>query len=173
MKRTKKQVIQPPSKEEVVDVMRKFAEAESHISKLEADEQLAIQEINKATEAKAAEYVAQKQEALAKLEAFGLANKSDVFSDSRTLDLREGTIGFRYGTPKVSKKPGLTWEALKELLPKAYLKTTIKTDVDKTKILNNRENDEIMAELLEAGIRIVRDETFFVKTKQNELEIKV
>lgn len=170
-KRTKKRIVVPPSKAEVGDVMKSFAEASSKIKEMEAQEELALTQVREQFANQAKELVSQKQEALEKLEAFGIGHKDELFKGKRSMDLHHGVIGFRLGTPKVDKPRTITWgkviEGLKEN-NSPYLRT--KLEVDKDSIIANREDATKMAELKEYGISVVQEETFFVSIKEGDLE---
>lgn len=170
-KRIKKRIVVAPSKQEVSEVMRRFAEASCKIKELEAREELQLLEVRKTFEKEAEALLEQKQNAMEKLEAFGLHNKDELFQKKKSMDLHHGIIGFRTGTPKVSKPRSVTWnkviEALNENKPQ-FLRTRI--EVDKDKIIASRDDQQVMHELAEVGVSVVQDETFFITIKEGQLE---
>ena len=170
-KRTKKKIVTPPAKSELTDIMKQFAEASSHIKALEAEEELQMLELRKAFEEKSRSLIEQRQTAIEKLEAFGLQNRDELFSQKRSLELMHGVIGFRTGTPKVSKPRALTWNKVIEALSEkqsAFLRT--KLEVDKDKILAHRMDEDLMTELNEIGIQVVQEETFFITLKESDFQ---
>lgn len=170
-KRIKKTIVVAPSKAEVADVMKNFAEASSKIKELEAQEELQLLEVRKGYEERARALLEQRQSALEKLEAFGIHNKEELFSKKRSMDLHHGIIGFRTGTPKVSKPRSLTWNKVIEILREtgsAFLRTRL--EVDKDKIIASRDDKTIMQELEQIGVSVVQEETFFVSMREEQLE---
>lgn len=170
-KRTKKKIVTPPSQCELSEVMKQFAEASSHIKALEAEEELQLLALRQEFEEKSRHLLEQRQNALEKLEAFGLHNRDELFSHKRSLELNHGVIGFRTGTPKVSKPRSITWGKVIEILHKsnsAFLRT--KHEVDKDKILANRNDEQLMQELEDLGIKVVQEETFFITLKESDFQ---
>ncbi len=170
-KRIKKRIVVAPSKEEVSEVMRSFAEASSKIKELEAREELQLLEVRKTYSEKAETFLEQRQKAMEKLEAFGIHNKDEFFQKKKSMDLHHGVIGFRTGTPKVSKPRSITWNKIIESLNEnksQFLRTRI--EVDKDKIIASRDDQQVMHELAEVGVSVVQDETFFITIKEGQLE---
>ena len=170
-KRIKKKIVVAPSKAEVGEVMQSFAEASSKIKELEAQEELQLLEIRKVYEEKARKLLEQKEVAIEKLEAFGVHNKDEFFSKRKSMHLHHGTIGFRTGTPKVSKPRSITWNKVIETLSEqksAFLRTRL--EVDKDKIIASRDDKDLMNDLDQLGISVVQDETFYISLKEGELE---
>ncbi|GAB5524876.1 MAG: hypothetical protein Roseis2KO_27480 [Roseivirga sp.] len=170
-KRIKKRIVVAPSKAEVGEVMRSFAEANSKIKELEAQEELQLLEVRETYSKRAEVLLEQKQSAMEKLEAFGIHNKEELFGKRKSMDLQHGVIGFRTGTPKVSKPRSVTWNNVIENLGKSgphFLRTRI--EVDKDKIIASRDDQQVMQELAQVGISVVQDETFFITIKEGQLE---
>lgn len=91
----------------------------------------------------------------------------------KSLELLHTVIGFRTGNPKVEKKKGFSWDAVRDLLKKypKFDKFIRKVeDVNKEAIL--AETDEKMLEDLKdrAFVFIDQDEKFYIQKKQEELE---
>ncbi len=170
-KRIRKRIVVAPSKEEVGEVMRSFAEASSKIKELEALEELQLLEVRKTYHKKAETLLEQKQKAMEKLEAFGIHNKDELFRKKRSMDLQHGVIGFRTGTPKVSKPRSITWNKVIETLNETgsdFLRTRV--EVDKDKIIASRDDKDLMQELSQMGVSVVQEETFFITIKEGQLE---
>lgn len=170
-KRIRKRIVVAPSKEELGEVMKCFAEASSMIKELEAQEELRLLEVRKMYEDRARVLLEQKQNALEKLEAFGIHNKEEFFGKKRSMDLNHGIIGFRTGTPKVSKPRSITWNKVIETLHEndsEFLRTRL--EVDKDKIIASREDQAVMEELEQIGVSVIQEETFFVSLKEGQLE---
>lgn len=170
-KRIKKRIVVAPAKEELGEVMKSFAEASSLIKELEAQEELRLLEVRKMYEEKARELLEQKQNALEKLEAFSIHYKEEFFGKKRSMDLNHGVIGFRTGTPKVTKPRSITWNKVIEALNEKdsdFLRTRL--EVDKDKIIASRADEDAMEELGQIGVSVTQEETFFVSLKEGQLE---
>ncbi|MCE7990456.1 MAG: hypothetical protein HEP71_00695 [Roseivirga sp.] len=170
-KRIKKRIVVAPPKEEVGEVMRSFAEASSKLKELEAQEELQLLEVRKNYSKRAEALLEEKQNAMEKLEAFGIHNKDELFGKKKSMDLHHGVIGFRTGTPKVNKPRSITWNQVIETLNEAgsdFLRTRI--EVDKDKIIACRNDEDAMQELAKMGVGVVQEETFFITIREGQLE---
>ncbi len=170
MPRTKKTVVQPPSKDELPEIMETFAKAESEIKALEGKEELELLEIRKRYVDLAKSANQKRTEAIGKLEAFGLQNRDKLFTEKRSLPLPHGTIGFRLGQHKIAKPKSLTWDKAATALTESHpdlIRT--KVEVDKEKIISQRENKVQAGELAKIGLTVVQEETFFISLKEEVL----
>lgn len=92
----------------------------------------------------------------------------DEFGARKSMEMVHGTIGFRTGTPKLKLIPGKTWlrvlESLAGVFPE-YIRE--KMEVNKEALIADREklgDDRLRL----VGLRVTRDETFFVEPKREE-----
>lgn len=173
-KRTKKRVVTAPPMEEVGTLLKQFAEANSRIKELEAREELQIMDIRSQYEEECRKLLEQKQNAMEKLEAFGIHNRDEFFSQKRSMELPDGTIGFRRGTPKVSKPRSMAWNKVIQLLRESnsdFLRT--KLEVDKDKIIASRDNEQLMNPLKELGIQVIQEESFFVTIRESPVSSQI
>lgn len=114
----------------------------------------------------------QRTSAFEVIQTYAINNRDD-FGNRKSMEMAHGSIGFRTGTPKLKTAKGFTWAStltlVQALLP-AYTRKTV--EIAKDKILANRTDEKLLAELPKVGIIIDQDETFFVEPKK-ELESAV
>lgn len=89
--------------------------------------------------------------------------------DGKSVTLNNCTIGFRTTPPSVSKKRGITWDALVGLMKnnkllKPFVK--VKEDVDKTAILKAQTDAKVMKHFEVIGGIIEQEELFYVEAKK-------
>lgn len=111
------------------------------------------------------------QEPLQVLETYAKEQRKNW--DGKSIELANCSIGFRTNPPSVSKKKGITWEAIVSLMKsnkllKQFVK--VKEDIDKTAILKSQTDLKITKQLQSVGVSIEQDEQFFVNTKKEELQ---
>lgn len=101
------------------------------------------------------------------------ANRSVLFADAKSIETLLATVGFEWNPYTVEKKKSDTWPVIaKRLLGLAWGKkfvTESDPEVDKNALRNARSvlTDE---QLKEAGIRIEREEQFFIRPKSSVAE---
>lgn len=101
------------------------------------------------------------------LEDWALAH-SDDFGEKRSVDFRDGTVGFRKGNPKLSARGKTNWETILERLrgfrKGAYVR--IKEEADKESLLADAKAEKISDEELGTlGLKLAQGESFFVDFK--------
>ena len=98
-----------------------------------------------------------------------MENQAELFSKKKSLEMVHGTIGFRTGTPKLKTLKGFTWasalQLVKEFLPD-FIRST--EEIAKDKLLADREDETVAANLGRCGITVVQDESFYVEPKKEE-----
>lgn len=94
-------------------------------------------------------------------------NNRSEFGKTKSLDAVHGTIGWRTGTPSLKTLSGWTWDRVLEKLELLGLAdyVRIKREVDKQKIIADRELFADGAGLKEIGVRCQQDDFFFVDPK--------
>lgn len=170
MTRTKKKLTTLINSEELPEQMRKFATATSKIKAIEAEIELAKQEIVRKYELKLQSLNEQREEAVQTLQAYAEHHRDELFKTRKSMELPHGTMGFRMGTPKVEKSKKVTWEGVLEdlrLIDPAFVRT--KQEANKDLIIARRMEDGVMSSLRAVGLDVVQDETFFVEAKAEEL----
>jgi phage host-nuclease inhibitor protein Gam len=142
--------------------------------KLTAQMDARIVEVRKAYEMNLSaieSFVESKTEAL---RIWAEANPQEFPKDRKSIDLVQGIIGFRTGTPKlVPLNRRWTWEkiltALQTYLP-AFLRD--RPEIDKASILAQRDEPLIKETLPLVGLKVVQDEEFYVEPKLTEVETR-
>lgn len=115
-------------------------------------------------------------EKTALLESWAAANADEFPKGLKSIDMVQGRIGYRTGTPKLKALARKTWESILEVI-KAVGRTDLvrtKEEVAKDVILAQYASGELDAKALKAmNLQVVQDETFFVEPKLQELENRV
>lgn len=91
----------------------------------------------------------------------------DAFGDRKSLDLLHGRIGFRIGPPAVRQISGVKTEHSVELLMGTDW-VRVKYELDKERILADMAAGHDDVPLREAGLQIVRTETFYADIKRED-----
>ncbi|MBQ7413837.1 MAG: host-nuclease inhibitor Gam family protein [Prevotella sp.] len=185
-KRKKKTVIANVTRDEAEQAFTDYAKAQAEVDKITASIELECAKIREKHQSRLAQLECDKQCAFDTLEAFATNNKDELFSKKKSLDMAQGTIGFRTGTPKLKTLKGFTWasalELAKRFLPFTYIRQT--EDIAKDKLLADRDSKEVviydkskdgrtvtMQEAMAAvGIQCVQEETFYVEPKAEDKE---
>jgi phage host-nuclease inhibitor protein Gam len=92
--------------------------------------------------------------------------RPQLFVEKKSLTTLHGTVGYRTGTPQIKQREGFTWEKvlqlLKDKLP-AYVRK--KEEIDKKRLLADREDVDVQQGLLLCGMKVCSDETFYIDLK--------
>jgi len=104
------------------------------------------------------------------LEHFAVTNRKRYFSGAKkSLDMLNGTIGFRLGNPKLKSAKGYTWKSILECVKdKMTDYVRCKEEVAKDKIIADRGNDGMDDLMRICGIEMVQEENFFIDLKEDE-----
>lgn len=168
MAREVKKVISTASREDAEQAMATYARCNSELKKIEAQMELEKQRIDEKFRDKITALEKEKAQPYEILEVWA---KSDCRNwEGKSFDLMQGVLGFRTNPPKLEKKKGFTWEAVTELLKKhfpALVRT--KDEPNKESIIAMRDEKEFEKVTEKCYVSVVQDETFFVKTKEEEL----
>jgi phage host-nuclease inhibitor protein Gam len=116
-----------------------------------------------------ANYPAQLKIRIASLEAWAETNKTELFSDDRSVTTPAGSFGFRTGMPKVELIRGWNTErvvnAVLKLFPKrGWLRQV--WELDKEAMIADRK--KAAADLAEVGVKVKQGESFFVDINLEE-----
>ena len=144
-------------------VLKRLAELNNNIKKIEAETDNKINEIKEAAK-KEAEPILQEIEALEhSLAVYSEYNKEELFKDKKTIELTFGLFGFRQSTSISIKKNTL------ELLKQHGFKEAIKIKESVNKEVMREWSDERL-NLVNAK-RVVKD-SFWVEVKENPVDLK-
>jgi phage host-nuclease inhibitor protein Gam len=166
-KRVKKVVVIGTTREMADEAFKEYAEAVAELTKVTAEIELECVRIRDARAGQIETLGKRRDEAFELLHAYATEHQEELFAKKKSLEMAQGTIGFRTGTPKLKTLKGFTWasalQLVREFLPN-YLRRT--EEIAKDKLLADRE--EVGAELERCGIMVAQDETFFVEPKSEE-----
>ena len=105
------------------------------------------------------------------LEGWANANP-DVFpKDRKSVDMAQGTIGYRTGMPKLALLRGKKWDGVLEILRSVFGGQYIRTkeDVAKDEIIAAAQSGPLNdAQLRQMGVEVKQDEDFFIKLNLTE-----
>lgn len=166
--RVSKKVISQATREEAEAALAVVARCNSELKKIESKMELEKQRI----EEKYRSMVdALNDEMAVPKETIEVWAKKDCASwDGKSIDLAHGTIGFRTNPPKLEKKRGFTWEAITDLLKKHFPHLVRSKDEPmKESIIAMRDDKEFEKISEKCYLTVTQDESFFIKTKEEEL----
>lgn len=166
--RVSKKVISSASREEAEAALAIVARCNSELKKIEAKMELEKQRI----EDKYRDQVqALNDEMTVPKETIEVWAKKDCTTwEGKSFDMAHGTVGFRTNPPKLEKKRGFTWEAITELLQKHFPHLVRSKDEPmKEAIIAMRDDKEFEKVSEKCYLTVVQDETFFIKTKEEQL----
>ncbi|MBQ9229719.1 MAG: host-nuclease inhibitor Gam family protein [Prevotella sp.] len=182
-KRQKKTVIVSVTRDEAEQAFTDYAKAQAETDKITASIELECAKIRERHQERLAQLECDMRCAFDTLEAYATINKDELFSKKKSLDMAQGTIGFRTGTPKLKTLKGFTWESalnlVREFLPDYIRK---KEEINKDKLLTDRDIEyasvgkgEAVAQpmgslMAKCGIQVVQDEAFYVEPKTEDKE---
>lgn len=167
--RTKKTMLtESITMDEAAGIMANYARIDASIRKINAEQDLAIAKIREKHQDKLAQLGNEKQEAVEKLEFFA-RNSPELFTKRKSFEFSHGVIGMRTGTPALKTLKGFTWASVlnltKSLLPE-YIRT--KEEVDKERMIMDRELEIVAQKMKEVGVQVVQEESFYVEAKVEE-----
>lgn len=168
-KREKKTIITGVTREQMETAFGAYAEATAQAAQIMAALEKKIVELREAASNDLAKWTDQKEQARAKIEAFAMEHRADLFAKTKSLKTVHGVLGFRTGMPRLQRRRGFTWAVVLELLKvkaPSYVKTT--EDVAKDRLLADRDNEVLAALMPSLGIEVVQDETFYIEPKTED-----
>ena len=164
-KRQKKTVVTGVTRSQAEDAFAAYAAADAQEQKITAELELAIVKLRDSYQMELMTLKKDKEDAFGVLEAFAREQKDELFGKKKSLEMSQGVIGFRTGTPKLKTLKGFTWasalQLVKEFLPE-YIRTT--DEIAKDRLLADRELDQVV---VSPGVGA--DETFYVEPKKEEV----
>lgn len=168
-KRQKKTVISGVTKEAAEEAFATYAKADAERQKITAEIELKCAQIREKHQDRLSQLQTTQDEAFDTLQAFATENQAELFNKKKSLEMVHGTIGFRTGTPKLKTLKGFTWASALQLV-KEFLPGHIRTaeEIAKDKLLADRDDETVAANLQRCGIMVTQDETFFVEPKKEE-----
>ena len=154
------------TKQEAEDAFATYAEADAHHELLNHEMEQAIARIRQRYAPEVENLAALKAQTFAMLMAYAENNRAD-FGKKKSMELANGLIGFRTGTPSLKTARGYTWNSVTNLLAlhyPAYIRQV--QEPAKDKILAERYQPETQTMLKQCGMLVNQTETFFVAPKK-------
>lgn len=170
MAREKKKVIANVTREQAEEAMSCFADAANSLSTIEAEMDKKITSIRDKYQDKITVLKEDKDTHVEVLEVFA-TESYDQWGKRKSMELLHGIIGFRTGTPKVKFEKGFNSKSVTAILLEkypTYVRTV--TEMDKEKLIAERDSDGFESLCKKAHIEVVQDETFYVESKTEALQ---
>ena len=169
-KRISKPIITDVTRQQAEDAMTAYADAQAAVSRITAEVELECIRIRDSRAKEISDLQLRATESQAILEAYARENRDTIFQRRRSLDLPNGTIGFRTATPRVRAVKGYTLAAALELMQSfhpEYTRTT--TELDRQRLILERDSPEAQAAMRKCGLQVTQDETFFITVPEEKL----
>lgn len=156
------ETIKITSLSEADGLLKRISDINANLRKIEADADIKVNEIKEEMKAQAEELIEEKDRLEKSLGIYSEYNKSELFSDKKTIELTFGLFGYRQSTSISVKQTTL------ELLKKHGLDDAI--------ITKESPNKEVMRDWSEEKLKLVDakrvvEDKFWVEAKQNEVEV--
>lgn len=158
------------SQEQAQTALADYSQAEAKLKKINATIDEKCQKIREQYSEDIQKHEATMSKNFEALQDYAQSNEKELFKDSRSVDLVHGSIGFRTGKHQLKTLKGFTWDAVINLMKakaKTYLR--IKTEVDKAKLIADRDDKKIAKLMPLIGVEVIQEESFYVETKAEEL----
>lgn len=171
MTRIKKKVFSNVTLEQAQEASETIAKKQNKLEKIEAKMNEEINNIKSKYTDDITELKEELEEPKACLEMFAGEQKIN-WGKKKSFELLHCVIGFRTGTPKVTKKKSFSWDAVLQLLKKqpifsGFIRST--EEINKEAILGEKDEKLIKKLKDDCFIEIDQDETFFVTPKKEEV----
>ena len=168
--RAKKILISSVSHEEAEQAMATFTQCNTQLKLIESRMEEEKQQIDNKFMGDVTRLREAMEEQVNLLQIYGQQYKDNW--KGKSLSLIHGKIGFRTGNPKLVKNKKFTWEAVTELLKKAfpeYVRTTY--EINKEALIAHRDKKEFGDIKENCYVDVVQDETFYVEANTEELSV--
>ena len=152
----------PATRSEAEALLGQFRVIKLQESKITADREAAIAEIDQRVGPVLEKIKTQLTDLAKELQRWAVAN-AEAFGDAKSLDMQHGSIGWRTNPPKVNlpkSEDAILLDLVEKHLGTQFLRCT--WEVDKESLINDRDNLDAKS-LQKTGITITQTETFFVK----------
>ena len=170
MARQKKKVFMAVTLDTAQAASEQYAVNSNKLSKIEAQMNEQINKVKSKYQDTITDVKESLEEPMELLQVFAQEQK-ETWGKKKSLELLHCTIGFRTGTPKVTKSKGFTWEGITEIVTKLFPNLVrTKTELDKDALIAMRDEDGFKKIKDDCFIDVVQDETFFVQPKVEELQ---
>ncbi|MHA4809128.1 host-nuclease inhibitor Gam family protein [Flavitalea flava] len=170
MGRAKKILITTVSHEEAEQAMAVFAKCNTLLKVIETKMEEEKQLIDSKFQGDISKLKASKEEQMELLQVYGQKFKDNW--KGKSFELLQGKIGFRTGNPKLVKDKKFTWDAVTELLRKAFpMFVRTSYEINKEALISSRDKKEFEEIKDSCYVDVIQDETFYVEAKTEELSV--
>lgn len=168
--RAKKILITNVSHEEAEQAMASFAQCNTQLKQIESQMEEEKQQIDNKFLGEITRLKDSMEEQVRLLQVYGQQYKDSW--KGKSLALLHGKIGFRTGNHKLIKDKKFTWDAVTELLKKAFpgfVRTTY--EINKEALIAYRDEKEF--EKIKEGcyVDVVQEESFYVEANTEDLSV--
>jgi phage host-nuclease inhibitor protein Gam len=168
--RAKKILITNITHEEAEQAMAAFARCNTQLKHIESKLEEEKQQIDNKYLGEITRLKASMEEQLDLLQIYGQKSK-DTWK-GKSLELVHGKIGFRTGNPKLTKDKKFTWDAVTELLRKAFPSFIRQTyEINKEALIACRDQEEFKAIKEACYVDVIQDESFYVEANKEDLSV--
>lgn len=168
--RARKKVFANVTLDQAQEAGSAFAQGNNRLKLIEAKMNEAITKIRDKYQDEITELKESLEEPVEILEVFATEQK-DTWGKRKSFELLHSFIGFRTGTPKVTKDKKFTWDGVTELTKKHYPNLVrTKDELDKEAIISMRDDETFDSIKKACFFDVVQEETFFVESKQEALQ---
>lgn len=168
--RAKKILITNISHEEAEQAMAAFAQCNTQLKLIESRIEEEKQQIDNKFVGDISRLKESMEEQIKVLQIYGQQYKDSW--KGKSLALVHGKIGFRTGNPKLVKDKKFTWNAVTELLKKAFpdfIRTT--HEINKEALIAFRDKKEFEEIKENCYVDVIQDESFYVEANAEELSV--
>jgi phage host-nuclease inhibitor protein Gam len=170
MAREKKKIISNVSIDKAQDASACYAACSTQLAKIEAKINERINKVRDEYQDEITRLSEEKEQHFGVLQVFANEQKN-TWGKRKSLELLHSVIGFRTGTPKVTKDKKFTWDGIVELVKEKFPSLVrIKCELDKEAIIALRDEDEFSKLKKACYLDVVQDETFYVEPKTEVLQ---
>jgi phage host-nuclease inhibitor protein Gam len=168
--RAKKILITNISHEDAQQAMSVFAKCNTQLKLIETKMEEEKQQIDNKFLGEVARLKSTMEEQLEMLQVYGQKNKDNW--KGKSLELIHGKIGFRTGNPKLVKDRKFTWDAVTELLKKAFPDFVRMTyEINKEALIACRDKKEFDEIKDSCYVDVIQDEAFYVEANSEDLSV--
>ena len=170
MIREKRRVINNVDNDQAQEASARYAEISARLGLIEAQMNERINSIKDEFADEIIHLTREKEKQFEVLEVYAKEQK-DNWGRRKSIDLLHSVIGFRTGTPRVTKDKMFTWDNILDMVKEKFPSLVrVKCELDKEAIIALRENKEFIDLQKTCYVDVVQNESFFVETKMLELQ---
>jgi phage host-nuclease inhibitor protein Gam len=170
MFREKKRVINNVDYDQAQEASARYAEVSARLGFIEAQINERINSIKDEFADEIIHLTRDKEKQFETLEVYAKEQK-DNWGRRKSYDLLHSVIGFRTGTPRVTKDKMFTWDNIVDMVKERFPSLIrVKCELDKEAIIAMRDEKEFLELQKQCYVDVEQGESFFVETKMLELQ---